>query len=144
MKHIYTSVDIGSDSIKIIVCELYQNKLNLLAASSFKSKGIKKGLITDVDLASLTVKQAFTETEQMLGIKIKRVIASVPSYNAEYTLVTGENNIENSENIVMSSNVLDALENSIKTSIISDKELVTVLPIDFSIDIHSPFQALYS
>jgi len=134
MKHIYTSVDIGSDSIKIIVCELYQNKLNLLAASSFKSKGIKKGLITDVDLASLTVKQAFTETEQMLGIKIKRVIASVPSYNAEYTLVTGENNIENSENIVMSSNVLDALENSIKTSIISDKELVTVLPIDFSID----------
>lgn len=42
MKHIYTSVDIGSDSIKIVVCELFKNKLNLLAASSFKSKGIKK------------------------------------------------------------------------------------------------------
>ena len=51
MKHIYTSIDIGSDTIKIVVCELYQNKLNLLAASSFKSKGIKKGLITDVELA---------------------------------------------------------------------------------------------
>ena len=42
MKHIYTSLDIGSDSIKIVVCELYQNKLNLLASSSVKSKGVKK------------------------------------------------------------------------------------------------------
>ena len=36
MKHIYTSLDIGSDTIKVVVCELHQNKLNLLAASSFK------------------------------------------------------------------------------------------------------------
>ena len=63
MKHIYTSLDIGSDTIKIAVCELYQNKLNLLAATSFKSKGIKRGLITDFDLASITVKQAFNDIE---------------------------------------------------------------------------------
>lgn len=29
MKHIYASLDIGSDTIKLVVCELYQNKLNL-------------------------------------------------------------------------------------------------------------------
>ena len=40
MKNIYTSVDIGSDTIKVIVCELYNGKLNLLAASSVKSRGI--------------------------------------------------------------------------------------------------------
>ena len=43
MKHIYTSLDIGTDTIKIVVCELYQNKLNLLAATNHKSRGIKKG-----------------------------------------------------------------------------------------------------
>ena len=37
MRHIYTSVDIGSDTIKIVVCELFNKKLNLLAASSIKS-----------------------------------------------------------------------------------------------------------
>ena len=58
MRHIYTSLDIGSDSIKVVVCELCQNKINLLAASSCKSKGIKKGLITDVELAGITIKQA--------------------------------------------------------------------------------------
>ena len=49
MKHIYSSVDIGSDTIKIAVCELYKGKLNLLASSSVKSNGIKKGLITDFE-----------------------------------------------------------------------------------------------
>lgn len=46
MRHIYTSVDIGSDSVKVIVCELCKNKLNLLGASSVKSKGIKRVLYT--------------------------------------------------------------------------------------------------
>ena len=79
MKHIYTSVDIGSDSIKVVVCELFQNKINLLAASSFKSKGIKKGLITDVELASITIKQAINEVENILNLRINKVIVSVPS-----------------------------------------------------------------
>ena len=53
VKHIYTSVDIGSDSIKVVTSELFKGKLNLLAASSVKSKGIKKGLITDVNIILL-------------------------------------------------------------------------------------------
>ena len=58
VKHIYSSVDIGSDTIKVVVCELYKGKLNLLAASSVKSKGIKKGLITDFEAASISMKKA--------------------------------------------------------------------------------------
>ena len=90
MKHIYSSVDIGSDTIKVVVCELYRGKLNLLAASSVKSKGIKKGLITDFEEASISTKKAIKEVEDMLGIKINKVIVSVPSYFAEFNVVKGE------------------------------------------------------
>ena len=34
MEHVYASIDLGSDSIKLVVCDLYQNHLNLLAATS--------------------------------------------------------------------------------------------------------------
>lgn len=132
MKHIYTSLDIGSDSIKIVVCELYRNKLNLLAASSFKSKGITRGLITDVDLASITLKQAFQEISDMLGIKIKKVITSVPNYLADYSIIKGDYNLNNS--IISSEDVMKALEIGIKNRKVNGKELVTVLPIDFKID----------
>ena len=101
MKHIYTSMDIGSDSIKVVVCELYQNKLNLLAASSFPSSGIKKGLITDVEEAGKSVRGALQEIEAMIGIPVHRVIVSVPSYFAEYAIVKATVDIPEETGIVL-------------------------------------------
>ena len=132
MKHIYTSLDIGSDSIKIVVCELYKNKLNLLAASSFPSKGIKRGLITDVELASMSLKQAFQEINDMLGIKIHKTIVSVPNYLADYAIVTGD--IEISNDKISHGDVMKSLEKAIKSRKENGKELVTILPIDYKID----------
>ncbi len=131
MKHIYTSLDIGSENIKIVVCELYKNKLNLLAASSFKSKGITRGLITDVELASMSIKQAFQEINDMLGIKINKVIASVPNYLADYSIIKGDIDVNGQ---ITSDDVMKSLEVAIKSKKNNGKELVTVLPIDFKID----------
>jgi len=32
MKQVYTSIDIGSDTVKVVVAELFNSKINLLAA----------------------------------------------------------------------------------------------------------------
>ena len=94
MRHIYSCIDIGSDSVKIVVCELYHERYNLLATATIKSKGIKKGLITDVNEAKNCVKKGFEQVESMLGFKIKKVIAIIPSYFAEFTMIKGEIDIK--------------------------------------------------
>ena len=66
LRNIYASIDIGSDNIKVVVCELYKGRYNLLAASSVKSQGIKKGLISNVDLAKKCIEDAFLEVEEKL------------------------------------------------------------------------------
>lgn len=134
MKHIYTSLDIGSDSIKVVVCELYQNKINLLASASYKSKGIKKGLITNVEEATKSIRGALDRVESILGIKIDKVIASIPSYNAEYSVVKGEIEITNEEGIVTSDDILNVLDIAVKSKELNDREIVTVLPVDFRLD----------
>lgn len=134
MKNIYTSVDIGSDTIKIVVCELYKNRLNLIAASSIKSEGIKKGVITNVNMASNSLKKAFKEIEVMIGVKIKKVIISVPSYFAEYKYSEGMITIKNEDNIINNSDVVNCLRNGISNKINNNRELVTIIPIDFIID----------
>jgi cell division protein FtsA len=134
MKHIYTSVDIGSDSIKVVTCELFKNKINLLAASSFKSEGVKKGLITDPELASEALKQAFEEVEGMLGVKIKKVLASIPSYFAEFEVVSGKSKIEGLDKVVKKEDIINVLQNAVNSKIASGKEMVTILPIDFTLD----------
>ena len=134
MKHIYTSVDIGSDSIKVVTSELFKGKLNLLAASSVKSKGIKKGLITDVNSATMSLQKAISEVENMLVIKIKKVITTIPSYFAEFTKIDGEIKINNENKIVTGDDVVKVLGQAVKGKISSTKEMVTIVPIDFSVD----------
>ena len=103
MRHIYSCIDIGSDSIKIVVCELYHERYNLLATATIKSKGIKKGLITDVNEAKNCVKKGFEQIESMLGFKIKKVIAIIPSYFAEFTMIKGEIDIKSEEIVAIKS-----------------------------------------
>ena len=133
MKHIYTSLDIGSDSVKIAVCELYQNRLNLLAATTIKSSGIKRGLIFDVELASKCIDKAFNDISDMVGFKIDKTIVSVPSYLAEYSIIKGSVDIDNGS-VITSGNVMKSLEVAIKNKKLESREMVTVLPIDFKVD----------
>ena len=134
MKHIYTSVDFGSDTIKIVVAELHQGKINLLASISHESKGIKKGLIMDFELALESVRGALNEIEDMLGLKIKKVIASVPSFNAEYSIIKGDIKIDNEESIVTYEDVLNSLEVAVRSTQFATREMVTILPVDYTLD----------
>ena len=133
MKHVYTSIDIGSDSIKVVVCELFNNKLNLLAASSVKSRGIKKGLITSGQEASISLKKAIKEVEDMLGIKIKKVLTSIPNYFSEFTIVKGKLEYEE-ETEITGKEIVDLFQEAMKNADKKDKEMVTLIPIDFSLD----------
>ena len=147
MRHIYTSIDIGSDTIKVAVCELFNNKLNLLAACSTKSKGIKKGLITDVYEAGESVKKAIGEVEEMLGINIKRVITTVPSYFSTFNLCEEIINFE--ENKIINGSDISEIMNAVASKKNSnDKEIVTILPIDFEATntrfIETPKKNVYS
>jgi len=133
VKHIYTSVDIGTDTTKVVVTELYKGKLNLLAASSIKSKGIKKGLITDVNEASESLKKAIGEVQDMLGITIKKVLVNIPSYFAEFSKIEGEIKINSQDSVINGYHVSEVLENALKNSSFS-KEIVSITPIDFCVD----------
>ena len=134
MRHIYTCIDIGSNSIKIVVCELYRGRYNILATATVKSKGIKKGLITDVVEAKNCIKKAFSEVETMLGFKIKKVIAIIPSYFSEFNIIKGEIPITNEERIVSGDDVVKVFQSAMKGHLDITKEMVTIIPVDFTLD----------
>ena len=90
MKKIYTSIDIGTSFVKILVSEVNKDKLNVLASSCIKSKGIKYGLIVDANEAIESIKEAIASVEGKLGIKIDKIIANIPSYNVNYDIVSGK------------------------------------------------------
>lgn len=131
MKKIYTSIDIGSDTIKFVVAELYKEKLHILHSSSIKSKGIRKGLIIDSNLMVNSIKDGIKVVSNDLGFQIKKVIVNVPSYNAKFMYVT--NKIEINEEIT-TEDINKVIKSSVYGKIDSDYELVTVIPLEFVIN----------
>ena len=132
MEHVYASIDLGSDSIKLVVCDLYQNHLNLLAATSMPSRGIKKGLITEPELAKKSIQLAFKQVEEMLGIRIKKVIANIPNHMAEYKIIKGECDIPG--DLITSRDMMNSYKAGIRSNLMPNEEFVTVVPIDFKIN----------
>ena len=133
MRKIYTSVDLGSDSIKILVAEIYNKKLNVLAVSNVKSSGIKKGLIVDANEILVSLREAISEIEGKLMITIDKVIASVPSYYSTFEIVAGEVDIDEYGKIT-GLDVVKVLQKAVKSKLKMDRELVTIIPIYYIVD----------
>ncbi len=132
MRHIYTCVDIGSDTIKVVTCELYRGRYNLLAASCVPAKGIKKGLITDVSEAKECIHLAFSKAEAMLGFKLNKAIAIIPSYYSDFKMIKGS--VKFPSHKVTGDDVVSVLQESMKNEELATKEMLTIIPIDFTID----------
>ncbi len=132
MEHVYASIDIGSDAIKLVVCELYNGNLNLLAASSVPSKGVKRGLIINPELAKESIEKAFAEVKSMLGFEIKKVLATISLYKAEHKIVKSACEVKN--NIITANEINTLYERAVKCNKVLNMELITLFPIDFTID----------
>ena len=127
---IYSSIDIGSDTIKIVVGEIKDNVVNILASSSTRSVGIKKGLITDMDLAINSMTVALDEIEKKLGFRIDKAVITVPLYDVSVDIYNG---LCYPDGEITGTDVVTCFKSSVST-IDVDKEVVTVFPIDFLID----------
>ncbi len=134
MRKIYTSIDIGSDTIKFVVGELLNNNINILSSNTIKSKGVRKGLIFDPNLTINAIKDGIKEVNDDLGVEIKKVIVNVPNYNAKFMFVTGSVDINNEDEIVTTEDINKVIKNSVYSKLAIDYELVTVLPVEFLLD----------
>lgn len=134
MKKIYTSIDIGSDTIKFVVGEYFNDKVNTLYAHQEKAKGIRKGLIVDPNLAINAIKDGIKVINNYLGINIKKVIVTVPDYNTKFMVVTGKVNIIDEEDIITTEDINKVIKESVYSKIAKEYELITVIPLTFLID----------
>lgn len=134
MRKIYTSIDIGTDEVKAVTIEEYNEKFNVLATAHVPSKGVKKGLITDAQAITGCVKKVIKSLESKLGTKVEQVIAVVPSNNRDINIGMGEVDINTSDALVDGDTIFNCLQNSLKKHVSMDSEVVSVLPIEYKID----------
>ena len=141
MGDIYTGIDLGTDSIKIIVCEKLNDKYHVLAAESYPSSGIKDGFIVENKAAVNSIKNAVKSLNDKLGIPITKVIACIPPYDCRMDIVSGVTSIID-YNDISGIDISNCMQDAIKKYNFENVELVTAMPIHFIIDdeetVHDP------
>lgn len=132
MRKIFTSLDIGSNTIKVVVGEFINSKLNILSAVKVKSRGYVNNYILDKEALINQIKEAISKTEEELNIKIRKVILNIPAYNLDFKLTDGRIDIEN--DTVSSNDIVKLLQDVSKNKIEPKNELICTLPIIFKVD----------
>ena len=127
---ICSSIDIGSDTIKIVVARVDDKGINVLAATNVLSVGIKKGIIVDNDLVCQSINLAVNELEKKLGFRIDKAIINVPFYDVDVNFYNGKCFFEGK---VTGNDIITCFKSSVST-IDEGLEVVTVFPIDFTVD----------
>ncbi len=133
MDSYYTSIELGSDSIKILVCNKVDNNYYVIGKISSPSEGIKKGVVIDTKKAVNSIKKALKKINDMLGFRINQVIFSIPTVSCNMNIVTGSCDVEN-PNEVTGSDITNVLKCALQGKILEDEEVITAIPISFNID----------
>ncbi|MBO5120201.1 MAG: cell division protein FtsA [Bacilli bacterium] len=133
MKNIYTGIELGTNSIKIVVLEKNDDQYHVLASVSTASSGIKNGQVVEMKSAIACVKEAIKEVSDMLGIKITKVVACVPPTDCKMDIVVGSSDVLYTE-CVSGEDISNAINDALRGQNFDEYELVTATPISFKLD----------
>lgn len=134
MRRIIATLDIGSNSIKLVVGETFKNKLNILAALDVPSRGIKKGYVVNPESAIEALRELFDKAYDMIGIRVSKVIVNAPAFNTECFMSEGKTTITDENKVIKSTDVVSCLQACVYNQIAPNKELVSVIPTTFNVN----------
>lgn len=134
MRQIIASLDLGSGKIKLVVAELKEEGLNVLCAIDEDSRGIQNGEIIEVDDTVYAIKKLLKREEDLLGIKITKVIVNISEQNVSYKIGEASIIVGETETEILASDIVRVLQTSVKGNIDRDFDLITVVPVMFKVD----------
>ncbi len=133
MSNIYTGIELGTSSIKIVVLEKADDQYHVLASVSSASSGIKNGQVVDMKQAIVSIKEALKQVDEMVGVKITKVVACVPPTDCRMDIVVGSSNVEDTE-CITGEDICNALSDALRGQDFEEYELITATPISFKVD----------
>ena len=136
------AIDIGSTKICAIIAEIDEGKVQIQGHGISKSQGIKKGAITNIELASKSIKKAINDAKRIAGSNITSATVSISNAYAKSLNSTGIVNIPHKDISIKEINrvMQTALYNA---NVPTEYEVIHVLPYNFRVDdqdyIEDPF-----
>ena len=132
---IITGLDIGTTKIGVVVAEPAESgSFRILGVGNAPSEGLKKGVVVNLEAAVDSVRKALDDAELVTGLNIDSAYVSIAgdhikSINSRGVVAVGKSSVE-----IAQSDVERAVEAAKTVAIPSDREIIHVLPQEFTVD----------
>ena len=128
------AIDIGSTKICAIIAQINDDdSIQITGAGTTKAQGLKKGSITNIELASKSIKTAVSDAKRVAGSDIKKATVSI---SGAYTKSLNSNGIVNIPNKEISFKEIErVMQTSLyNANIPNEFEVLHALPFNFKVD----------
>ena len=130
----FTGLDIGTSSIKVLVAELVDGEVNVIGVSNAKSKGVKDGIIVDIEAAATAIKSAISQAEEKAGISITSVNVGLPANLLQVEPTQGMIPVTSDTKEITDQDVENVVKSALTKSMTPDREVITFVPEEFVVD----------
>ncbi|MDD5157225.1 cell division protein FtsA [Sulfurimonas sp.] len=128
------AIDIGSTKICAIIAEIANDdSIAITGAGISKSQGLKRGSITNIELAAKSIKKAVDDAKRVSGSNVKSAIVSI---SGAYTKSINSNGIVNIQNKEVSFKEIErVMQTALYNANISNEyDVLHALPYKFKVD----------
>ncbi len=125
-------LDIGTTKICAIVAERAENGADVVGIGTHPSKGLRKGVVVDIDATVDSIKHAVEEAELMADCEISSVYAGIAGGHIEGFNSHGIVAVKDRE--VGGNDVRRVIDAAKAVAIPMDREVIHVIPQEFIID----------
>jgi cell division protein FtsA len=126
-------LDIGTSKIVAIVAEVNEdNELEIIGVGTHPSRGLKKGVVVNIESTVQSIQRAVEEAELMAGCQIHSVYAGIAGSHVKSMNSHGIVAIKDGE--VQESDVERVIDAARALAIPADQKVLHVLPQEFIID----------
>ncbi len=128
------AIDIGSSNITTVIAKNNLDyKINILGTGSYKSNGINKGVVSNIEVASKCIKEAVLIAKRNTTEPIDSTVVSISGAYTKGVRSSGSVNVPNG--LITENEINQVMQMALyNATIIPEYEAVHVVPIFFKID----------
>ncbi|MCD6187378.1 MAG: cell division protein FtsA [Desulfuromusa sp.] len=131
-ENLIVGLDIGTTKICCIVGNMTEEGLDVVGIGTSQSKGLRKGVVINIESTVTAIQKAIREAELMAGCEIKSVFAGIAGGHIRGLNSQGVIAIKNRE--VTSEDLQRVIDAAKAIAIPMDREVMHILPQEFIID----------
>ena len=127
-------LDIGTTSIKVVIAQTTGNQFNVIGAGTAPSRGLRKGVIVDIDATASAIREAIDQAQEKANIQINEVVAGIPANQIEMIHVDGLVSIANQNKRITYDDVQHVTQQALSNNLPADRDVIDVIVDEFSVD----------